>query len=70
MDHLYGDGTARNFKEYKDLLEISDNIYNLHNTLFNLTNHIFDGEAKLLQSWKNISKIISLIINLDLIFQK
>ena len=59
MDHLYGDGTAWNFDEYKDFLENSNNIYNLHNTLFNLTNHIFDGEAELLQSWKNMSKIIS-----------
>ena len=59
MDHLYGDGTAWNFEQYKDFLEKSDNIYNLHNTLFNLTNHIFDGEAELLQSWKNMSKIIS-----------
>lgn len=63
MDHLYGDGTAWNFDEYKDFLENSNNIYNLHNTLFNLTNHIFDGEAELLQSWKNMSKIISQNLN-------
>jgi hypothetical protein len=59
MDHLYGDGTAWNYEQYKDFLDKSNNIYNLHNTLFNLTNHIFDGEAELLQSWKNMSKIIS-----------
>ena len=63
MDHLYGDGTAWDFEQYKDFLEKSNNIYNLHNTLFNLTNHIFDGEAELLQSWKNMSKIISQNLN-------
>jgi len=63
MDHLYGDGTAWNLDEYKNFLENSNNIYNLHNTLFNLTNHIFDGEAELLQSWKNMSKIISQDLN-------
>ena len=51
------------FEQYKDFLEKSNNIYNLHNTLFNLTNHIFDGEAELLQSWKNMSKIISQNLN-------
>ena len=63
MDHLYGDGTAWDFEQYRDFLEKSNNIYNLHNTLFNLTNHIFDGEAELLQSWKNMSKIISQNLN-------
>lgn len=57
MDHLYGDGTMITGNQYKEVLEESDNIYNLHNMLFQLTNHIFDGEEKILQSWKNISKM-------------
>ena len=57
MDHLYGDGTSWNLKQYKELLEESNDIYNLHNTLLQLTNHIFDGDAQILQSWKNINKM-------------
>ena len=57
MNHLYGDGTARGLQQYKELLEDSNNIYNLHNTLLQLTNHIFDGDAQILQSWKNINKM-------------
>ena len=43
--------------QYKQVLEESNNVYNLHNMLFQLTNHIFDGEEKILQTWKNISKM-------------
>lgn len=57
MDHLYGDGTSWNLQQYKELLEESNDIYNLHNTLLQLTNHIFDGDAQILQSWKNINKM-------------
>lgn len=57
MDHLYGDGTMITGNQYKQVLEESNNVYNLHNMLFQLTNHIFDGEEKILQTWKNISKM-------------
>ena len=57
MDHLYGDGTMITGNQYKQVLDESNNIYNLHNMLFQLTNHIFDGEEKILQTWKNISKM-------------
>lgn len=59
MDHLYGDGTAWDFKQYQDFLESNNNIYNLHNTLLQITNHIFDGEAEIVSSWKNIAKMSS-----------
>ena len=59
MDHLYGDGTAWDFKQYQDFLVNNDNIYNLHNTLLQITNHIFDGEAEIVSSWKNIAKMSS-----------
>ena len=59
MDHLYGDGTAWDFKQYQDFLESNNNIYNLHNTLLQITNHIFDGEAEIVNSWKNIAKMSS-----------
>jgi hypothetical protein len=59
MDHLYGDGTAWDFKQYQDFLVNNDNIYNLHNTLLQITNHIFDGEAEIVRSWKNIAKMSS-----------
>ncbi len=57
MDHLYGDGTMITGSQYKEVLEESNNVYNLHNMLFQLTKHIFDGEEKILQTWKNISKM-------------
>ena len=57
IDNLYGDGTQWNYKDYKSFLENNNNIYNLHNTLLQLTNHILDGNAEILKSWKNISKL-------------
>ena len=57
IDNLYGDGTTLNYNDYKILLEKNNNIYNLHNTLLQLTNHILDGNAEILQTWKNISKM-------------
>ena len=59
MDHLYGDGTAWDFKQYQDFLAGNNNIYNLHNTLLQITNHIFDGDAEIVSSWKNIAKMSS-----------
>mgnify|MGYP006075355219 CR=1 FL=1 len=59
MDHLYGDGTAWDFKQYQDFLVNNNNIYNLHNTLLQITNHIFDGGAEIVSSWKNIAKMSS-----------
>jgi hypothetical protein len=59
MDHLYGDGTAWDFKQYQDFLASNNNIYNLHNTLLQITNHIFDGDAEIVNSWKNIAKMSS-----------
>ena len=59
MDHLYGDGTAWDFKQYQDFLVSNNNIYNLHNTLLQITNHIFDGDAEIVNSWKNIAKMSS-----------
>jgi hypothetical protein len=57
MDHLYGDGTAWDFKQYQDFLVSNNNIYNLHNTLLQITNHIFDGDAEIVNSWKNIANM-------------
>ena len=59
MDHLYGDGTVWDFKQYQDFLVSNNNIYNLHNTLLQITNHIFDGDAEIVSSWKNIAKMSS-----------
>lgn len=57
MNHLYGDGKSITFNNYKEILNKEDSVYNLNQLLLDLTNHIFDTDAKIIQSWKTINKM-------------
>tara|TARA_Y200000002_G_C22678245_1_gene662959 strand:+ start:140 stop:706 length:567 start_codon:yes stop_codon:yes gene_type:complete len=57
MNHLYGDGNKISFENYKEILNKETSVYNLNELLLDLTNHIFDSDSKIIQSWKTINKM-------------